>query len=319
MKDSKIEDTRTESGQRFMDGLLREKFSNSHEKDKARIDGIINKIHSLERQTAPMKQVPMSSSYLFKGLATAASLVLVSLVVLYVFKGSLVGKKGDTDSFKPFLLVSDKCEVYENGDRKNAIATAKTFTGNETLNVSGGGSAFIIFPDLVKLEIAADSSLKLNPPEEGHTDKRFSAAPTKKIDIHYGVFRLDTSSSNVNVTTEQGTILASDAKVVIIAKGDYCYGEVVKGTVAVSRHGSGDQPLKVPMGSSFILKADSCASHALHTKDASFESIQPQIDVCKKTLIDNRKYDNLLRDLLNRSAADVCLNKGNLRKIIKNI
>lgn len=313
MKKANDMDVREEASRRFMDGALKERFLADPKRDKSHIDNIVSKVRASGFSIHKKGGVFPVWTVLFKGIGIAASIALVATVCVHFLKS---GFGSHQEELKPFLLTASSCKVYEGGAVASAASGAKKLRGDEILNVAEKGSAFVIFPDLVKLEVVAGSSLKLVPDEIRKASSRFPVAQKRDIVFADGIFRLDTSSTRVVASVGTGSVSASDAKLVLINKAGSCYGELVRGTALLSLKGKEGEAVKVSAGDRFILGSEIAVSRKGGATDKSIAGMMPQVDAAKKLLIDNGKYDNLLIDLLNRSAGDICVRQDTVRRII---
>ena len=297
----------------LMDALLRERFSSSAEEDAKASEKIIAALKYPRQERAAAR---FSWSGVWK-IAAAAAILLAPAAFYIGFKDKFSFGGSSADILHPFVLSDGGAAVSLDGGAAAPIKRAVKLSGSEKISAGAEKSAFVIFPDLSKAEIAAGGSLKLEPQTGETAPSRFGAKRASRFELGEGVFRIDTGSSPVSADFSLGKIRADRANFIVIVRPDYCFCEVSSGSVNLSFGEGGAETCSIAKGKSFTLRKQSGAAPVLSSGVS--EDLRERITLAKNSLTDLRKYDNILAELVCRNTADICLNKNFKRKLINDL
>lgn len=312
---TEIKDHTKEAEQRFMDALLKEHFAENKSHDQRKILAIIDKA----REEHHPAGAGSSRLYLVKFFMSAAALFVVAAgITLY----SLMLKPDNAaaeNELTPFLLVTEGGKVFDTKNSEVHINSAKRLGSEEDIIVADSGSAFIIFPDLTKIEAAPESSLSFK--ELGRKDKlpawKKKQSIEREISFGNGIFRIDSVSATANLKTDYGKISSRNSKIILMQNEEICYIEVSRGSISFSENGEYGQNLKISAGNCLFIRDGQQPEIMDKAEFRKNETARNEVNKYKSLLIDNKSYDNILVALINKNAVDICLNKEFIRNMMK--
>jgi hypothetical protein len=305
--------TEKNSGSPLMDGLLRERFSSGAESDARAVEEIIA---ALRKERSKTEKWRVFSVRVWRAAAAVAAL-LAPVVFYCALKDRFSSVNPDSGVLRPFVLTAAGATVSAAGSADIQVKRAAKLSGPGKVSAGAGGSAFVIFPDLSKAEIAAGGSLSLDQIPESAAPSRFGAPARRALSTDGGVFRFDTGSAPLTVTFPSGKISADRANFIVAVKPDYCFCEVYSGAVNLSFGGENPQTCSIAKGKSFTVRTVSGMGPVI-TLGAP-DSLRAEIASAKGSLTDLRRYDNILSELLSKNSVDICLNKDFKRKLINDL
>lgn len=316
MNDKNENKLKAESEDRFMDALMQEHFSENKFSDAQKMQNIINKAHELKKANKPCGS---SRIYFSKFLSAAALFAVVAGLIFYMNFYQKNNIAEDQNATTPILLVADGSKVIDGKNNNQYITKAKRLNSEEKIKVEDSGSAFVIFQDLTKIEVAAQSQLYFKELENTALPAwKRSSATDKKIFFNKGIFRIDSSTSTTAMESDYGRF-SGNSKIILMITPEICYVEVCRGTLYFTGSGADTASLKITQGNCLIVKNGMQPVILKKTDPVKLNSDKNEIAKYKSLLIDDKSYDNILTSLINKNAVDICLNKKFIRNIIRDI
>lgn len=317
MKTIEKDHIKSESSQRFMDALLKEHALQEQAGDSAKILAIINKA----REGHHLAATGSNRLYLVKFFMSAAALFVVAAGIAVYSLWLKHDKAPGENTVTPFLLVTDGGKVIDAKNSKTHISSAKRLGSEEDIEVASSGSAFVIFPDLTKVEAAPESRLyfkELSPQDKLPAWKK-KHATEREISFGNGIFRIDSASGAAVLKTDYGKIASKSSKIILMQNSEMCYIEVCRGSISFTPDGEDGQNLKISAGKCLLVTNGQKPAIMSKNDFRKIENVRNEVNKYKSLLIEDKSYDNILLSLINKNAVDICLNKEFIRNMMRDI
>ncbi|MDD5729331.1 MAG: hypothetical protein PHV59_12285 [Victivallales bacterium] len=292
----------TEADQLLMDGLLTEFGRNGGENDR---DFVAQVITAAETRFTAKKKI--RAKFIFIDSVAVAAALTVVCSLLYYFSGS-AGRKKD---IQPCILARSSGGFITADGRKSAIANGMRIKPAAELKIASGNSAFVLFPELSKVEIGAGSDVKFSRLPVSGKAAASGKARNRELILNNGVIEADIvrqiAGGTLTVRTGAGDIMTANARFVLIKSPELCYLEVKQGTVKLKRLGD-RSAINIEAGQRCVIAdgkmlAVSCregliADRMLAARVTEYES---------RLTMRDKGFIDLLLELNKKAKSDICL------------